>query len=245
MHHKHLETGLRLVRLKIQCQRVAMNKLLETVARSLHDSLAGIPDWLTDFKENLVEQLPATNMEELRAPSHSSVEPALEHPVEVATKKSRKHSVFTHFPKDRNCDVCLRTTLAKASCRRRTGEALPRSEKFWWPGGWCPQGMPKTGGGGHAEEEGRMNVLPWHRPIGVVSTSSESHGGKAGLPARVSGHHEVRGRQSSPFLAQASRVSVAARCCARVTGKAGENGHYSAEWAAADHRLKTVGSRVW
>ena len=90
MHHKHLETGLRLVRLKIQCQRVAMNKLLETVARSLHDSLAGIPDWLTDFKENLVEQLPATNMEELRAPSHSSVEPALEHPVEVATKKSRK-----------------------------------------------------------------------------------------------------------------------------------------------------------
>ena len=34
-------------------------------------------------------------------------------------------------------------------------------------------------------------------------------GGRAGLPARVSGRHVVRGRQSSPVPAQASRVSVA------------------------------------
>ena len=37
---------------------------------------------------------------------------------------------FTHFPKDRDCDVCLRTKITKAPCRRRTGEALPRAEKF-------------------------------------------------------------------------------------------------------------------
>ena len=30
----------------------------------------------------------------------------------------------------------------------------------------------------HAGEEGRINVVPWYRPVGVVSTSSESH--KAG-----------------------------------------------------------------
>ena len=41
--------------------------------------------------------------------------------------KSRKHSVYTHFPKDRNCEVCLRT---RAPFRRRTGEALLRAEKF-------------------------------------------------------------------------------------------------------------------
>ena len=44
--------------------------------------------------------------------------------------KSRKHSIWTHFPKDRNCEVCLRTKMTMAPCRRRTGEALPRAEKF-------------------------------------------------------------------------------------------------------------------
>ena len=44
--------------------------------------------------------------------------------------KSRKHSIHTHFPKDRNCDVCFRTKVTKASCRRRTDEAPPRAEKF-------------------------------------------------------------------------------------------------------------------
>ena len=47
----------------------------------------------------------------------------------VATK-SRKHSLFTHFPKDRDCHICWRTRISKASCRRRTGEALLRAEKF-------------------------------------------------------------------------------------------------------------------
>ena len=27
-----------------------------------------------------------------------------------------KHNIFTHFPKDRNCDICLRTKIARASC---------------------------------------------------------------------------------------------------------------------------------
>ena len=38
--------------------------------------------------------------------------------------------VYTHFPKDRNCEVCLQTKMTRASCRRRTGEAPPRAEKF-------------------------------------------------------------------------------------------------------------------
>ena len=44
--------------------------------------------------------------------------------------KSRKHRIYTRFPKDRNCDVSLRTKTTKAPCRRRTGEVLPRAEKF-------------------------------------------------------------------------------------------------------------------
>ena len=41
---------------------------------------------------------------------------------------SGKHSVYTHFPKDRNCDICLRTKITRASSRRRTGTVVPRAE---------------------------------------------------------------------------------------------------------------------
>ena len=41
-----------------------------------------------------------------------------------------KHSIFTHFPKDRNCDTCLRTEITRASCRRRAGTVVPRAEKW-------------------------------------------------------------------------------------------------------------------
>ena len=41
-----------------------------------------------------------------------------------------KHNVYTHFPKDRNCEICKRTKITRAPCRRRNGEAVPRAEKF-------------------------------------------------------------------------------------------------------------------
>ena len=41
-----------------------------------------------------------------------------------------KHSVYTHFPKDRNCEICQRTKITRAPCRWRNGEAVPRAENF-------------------------------------------------------------------------------------------------------------------
>ena len=41
-----------------------------------------------------------------------------------------KHSVYTHFPTDRNCEICQRTKNTRAPCRRRIGEAVPRAENF-------------------------------------------------------------------------------------------------------------------
>ena len=41
-----------------------------------------------------------------------------------------KHSVKTHFPKDRNCEICKRTKITRAPCRRRIGGAVPRAENF-------------------------------------------------------------------------------------------------------------------
>ena len=41
-----------------------------------------------------------------------------------------KHSVYTHFPKDRNCEICQRTKITRAPCRRRNGGAVPRADNF-------------------------------------------------------------------------------------------------------------------
>ena len=40
---------------------------------------------------------------------------------------SGKHSICTHFPKDRNCEICQRTKITRPSRRRRTGEVVPRA----------------------------------------------------------------------------------------------------------------------
>ena len=41
-----------------------------------------------------------------------------------------KHSVYTHFPQDRNCEICKRTKITRALCRTRNGEAVPRAVIF-------------------------------------------------------------------------------------------------------------------
>ena len=43
---------------------------------------------------------------------------------------SGKHSEYTHCPKDPNCDICLKTKITRASCRRRAGTVVPRAEHF-------------------------------------------------------------------------------------------------------------------
>ena len=95
---------------------------LRRFKKDTNDPLADLPFCLEVFTDNLEDA-------EVPAPARISQNSDSEHPTEVVTK-SRKHSIYTHFPKDRNCDVCLRTQMTKASCRRRTGEALPRTEKF-------------------------------------------------------------------------------------------------------------------
>ena len=43
---------------------------------------------------------------------------------------SGKHSIYTLFPKDRNCDICMRTKITRAPCRKRTGTTVPRAANF-------------------------------------------------------------------------------------------------------------------
>ena len=57
----------------------------------------------------------------------SSHELSLE-PTSTRSEDLGKHSVFTHFLKDRNCEICQRTKITRAPCRRRIGGAVPRAE---------------------------------------------------------------------------------------------------------------------
>ena len=86
------------------------------------DPLADLRFWFEDFTDNLEPT-------EEDAPAHISRDSDSEHPTKVVTKP-RKRSIYSLFPKDRNFDVCLRTKITKASCWRRTGEAVLRAEKF-------------------------------------------------------------------------------------------------------------------
>ena len=71
------------------------------------------------------------------------------------------NSVHTHFPKVRNCEICQRTKITRAPCRRRIGRVAHRAENFGdfttadhkvletiidmqsWCGTWPPNGSSR------------------------------------------------------------------------------------------------------
>ena len=59
----------------------------------------------------------------------SSHEASLESTTEIREDLG-KHNVHTHFPKDRNCEICKQTKISRAPYRRRNGEAVPRADNF-------------------------------------------------------------------------------------------------------------------
>ena len=79
------------------------------------DPNSDIPEWLQEDER----------VHEHRG-SHasSSHDPSLE---PMRSVDLGKHSVYPHFPKDRNCQ---RTEITRAPCRRRIGRVEPRAENF-------------------------------------------------------------------------------------------------------------------
>ena len=104
------------------------NKKETTTARGdpLCSDNSEIPEWLQEFIENLVDdEIP------LQGGSHaSSSHEASSEPIDMRREELGKHNVHTHFPKDRNCEICKRTKITRAPCRRRKGEAVPRADNF-------------------------------------------------------------------------------------------------------------------
>ena len=85
-----------------------------------------ILEWLQEFRENLVDDRVPERRDSHASSSH---EPSLK-PTTTRSVDLGKHSDYTHFPEDRNCEICQRTKIRRAPCRRRIGGAVPRAENF-------------------------------------------------------------------------------------------------------------------
>ena len=83
-----------------------------------------MPEWLQEFRENLVDDRVPERRDSHASSSHEpSSEPSPTRIVDLG-----KHSVKNHFPEDRNCEICQRTKITRAPCRRRIGGAVLRAE---------------------------------------------------------------------------------------------------------------------
>ena len=87
---------------------------------------SAIPEWLQEFREILVDdEIPLQGGSHASSSHEASLEPILKRREDLG-----KHSVYTHFPKERNCENCKRTKITRAPCRRRNGGAVSRAENF-------------------------------------------------------------------------------------------------------------------
>ena len=85
---------------------------------------SAILEWLQEFWENLVEFPDGRDLH-----TSSSHEPSSK-PTPSSSVDLGEHSVYTHFHKGPNCDICQRTKNTRTPCRRRIGEAVPRAVNF-------------------------------------------------------------------------------------------------------------------
>ena len=128
---KHGETCVLLEHQKKSCW-LSQPKFQNQIKNEDHDLErrdllhSDIPEWLQEFRENLVDDGVPERRDSHASSSH---EPSSE-PAPTRSADLGKHIVYTHFPEDRNCEICQRTEITRVPCRRRNGEAVPRAENF-------------------------------------------------------------------------------------------------------------------
>ena len=87
------------------------------------DPAQSIPAWLQPIHRYLEDM-------ETHVPVHSSERENSDSGRCYKSGDIKTEAQYTHFPKDRNCDVCLRTKITRVSCRRRSEGSISRAEKF-------------------------------------------------------------------------------------------------------------------
>ena len=109
-----------------QANKIPKTNQQETTIERGNPLDSEIPEWLQEFRENLVDdEIPVHGDSHASSSHEASLEPTTKRREDLG-----KHSFYTHFPKDRNCEICKRTKITRAPCRRSNGGAVPRAEKF-------------------------------------------------------------------------------------------------------------------
>ena len=110
----------------IQANKIQKPNKRETTIERSNPLDSEIPEWLQEFRENVVDdEIPEHGDSHASSSHEASLEPTTKRREDLG-----KHSVYTHFTKNQNCQICKRTKITRAPCRRRNGEAVPRAENF-------------------------------------------------------------------------------------------------------------------
>ena len=109
-----------------QANKIPKTNQKETTIERSNPLDSEIPEWLQEFRENLVDdEIPVHGDSHASSSHEASLEPTTKRREDLG-----KHSVHTHFPKDRNCEICQRTKITRAPCRIRVARVVRRAENF-------------------------------------------------------------------------------------------------------------------
>ena len=107
-----------------QANKTQKTKKNETTIERSNPFESEIPEWLQEFREILVDdEIPVHGDSHASSSQEVSLEPTTKRREDLG-----KHNVHTHFPKDRNCEICgpkLQGPVQKTQCG-----AVPRAEKI-------------------------------------------------------------------------------------------------------------------
>ena len=85
-----------------QANKIQKPNKKETMIERDNPLDSDIPEWLQEFRENLVDdEIPVHGGSHASSSHEASLEPTFKRREDLG-----KHSVYTHFPKDRNCEIC-------------------------------------------------------------------------------------------------------------------------------------------
>ena len=102
-----------------QANKIPTTNKKETTIERGDPLCSEIPEWLQEFKENSVDdEIPVQGGSHASSSHEVSLEPTTKRREDLG-----KHSVYTHFPKDRICEICKRTKNTRAPCRKRNSGA--------------------------------------------------------------------------------------------------------------------------
>ena len=86
-----------------------------------------IPEWLQEFRENLVDdEIPVHGDTHASSAHEVSLEPIFKRREDLG-----KHSVYTHFLKDRNCEICKKDQNYKGPVQKAQWRSRTSCYKFW------------------------------------------------------------------------------------------------------------------